>query len=74
LRHLEEQMEDLSARRSALEQVLADPALYEAEAKPRLLAILGEKRRLDAAIEETEAAWVEAGERLERESPRPREA
>jgi ATP-binding cassette subfamily F protein 3 len=65
LQRLEEQLETLSARRATLAQTLAAPELYEPGAKPRLLELLNEQRRVDAELEQTEAAWLETGEELE---------
>ena len=67
---LETRLNALAVRREDLEQALARPALYELAAKPRLLELLEEKRRLDAELEETESAWLDAGEELEREEAR----
>ena len=64
---LEARLAALAASREALEGVLARPALYDPTEKRRLLEILEEKRRVDTALEETEAAWLQAGEELERE-------
>jgi ATP-binding cassette subfamily F protein 3 len=68
LRKLEEQLEAVSARRETLEQELGEPALYEPDAKTRLLELLGEKQRLDAELDRIESAWMEAGEELERQA------
>jgi ATP-binding cassette subfamily F protein 3 len=63
---LEARLAALASRRADLEQALATRAIYEPLEKPRLLGLLDEKRRLDAELEETESAWLEAGEELER--------
>ena len=65
LGELEAQVETLSERRDALERELADPALYAADAKPRLLAVMDEKRRVEAQLTEAEEAWLGVGEELE---------
>jgi len=67
---LEARLAGLAARRDELERVLAGAALYDPTEKPRLLEILDEKRCVDTALEEAEAAWLEAGEELEREEAR----
>jgi ATP-binding cassette subfamily F protein 3 len=67
---LETRLNALAVRREDLEQALARPALYEPAAKRRLLELLEEKRRLDAELEATESAWLDAGEELEREEAR----
>ncbi|MBV5272973.1 MAG: ABC transporter ATP-binding protein, partial [Lamprocystis purpurea] len=46
LKALEQQCEVLTARRTALATALADPELYAADAKPRLLSLLEEQRRV----------------------------
>ena len=56
LQRLEQQLETLSEQREQLDQELAVPALYEPEAKPRLLALMEDKRRID-----TEARRYRAG-------------
>ena len=65
LQKLEEQLDRLATRRAALEAALADPDLYEAEGKPRLLKLLADKQQLDAEQETIETAWLEASESLE---------
>jgi len=65
LRKLEDQLDRLATRRAALEAELADPALYEAEGKLRLLRLLANKQQLDAEQEEVETAWLEASEAME---------
>jgi ATP-binding cassette subfamily F protein 3 len=66
LKKLEAHLADLTARHGELERELAEPALYEPSAKDRLLELLAQKQRMDADLEETETAWLEAGEELER--------
>ena len=65
LQTLETRLAALSARHGELERELAAPELYEPSAKDRLLALLEQKHRLDADLEQTEAAWLETGEELE---------
>ncbi len=65
LQQLETQIDRLATRRVALEAALADPGLYEAEGKPRLLKLLADKQQLDAEQEEAETAWLEASEAME---------
>jgi ATP-binding cassette subfamily F protein 3 len=62
---LEAEVERLAAERDALEQTLADPALYTDAAKPRLLGLLADKQRIDAALEQAEADWLDAAAELE---------
>ncbi len=65
LKRLEQQLETLSEQGKQLDQALADPALYEPDAKPRLLALMEDKRRVDAELAEIEQAWLTVGEELE---------
>lgn len=65
LKGLEQRLDTLTARRDRMDQQLADSALYEPEAKPRLLALMDDKRRLDAELESLELEWLSAGEALE---------
>jgi ATP-binding cassette subfamily F protein 3 len=62
---LEAEVERLTTERDALEQRLADPALYTDDAKPRLLMLLGDKQRIDADLERAEADWLDAAAKLE---------
>jgi ATP-binding cassette subfamily F protein 3 len=68
IQKLEARMDALSERRNQLELELARPELYEADGKPRLLSLITEKQHLDAELEQTETAWMEAGEELERQT------
>jgi ATP-binding cassette subfamily F protein 3 len=68
---LEARLAALTHTRDELERALASPEVYEPAGKARLLELLGEKQRIDADLEETECAWLETGEELER---REREA
>jgi len=45
---------------------LAAGDLYEASAKPRLLGLLEDKRRLDEELDAVEGAWLDTSETLER--------
>jgi ATP-binding cassette subfamily F protein 3 len=67
LKALEERLAELTGRRDELERALAAPELYDTGGKARLLELLGEKQRIDVDLEETECAWMETGEELERQ-------
>jgi len=67
LKALEERLAELTGRRDKLETALASPELYDTGEKARLLELLGEKQRIDADLKETECAWMETGEELERQ-------
>jgi ATP-binding cassette subfamily F protein 3 len=49
-----------------LEEALADPAVYQDDAKDRLKSLLVDRGRVDRILIEVEAGWMAAGERLER--------
>ncbi len=65
LKQLEETLNALHQEQTGLEAELARPELYEEAAKQRLMALMEHKRELDRRTEETEEAWMEAGEALE---------
>ena len=65
LDRLERRLETLSKQRDQLDQKLADGALYESDAKPRLLALMDDKRQLEAELEAVEHDWLATGEALE---------
>ena len=67
LKSLEQRLDHLTTRHRDLEQRLAEASLYAPEHKARLLALLEEKRQLDADLEAAETDWLEAGEALERQ-------
>lgn len=58
-------MDKLAATKLRLEEQLADPELYQADAKPRLQALLLEKAGVEKALADAETAWLEATETLE---------
>ena len=51
--------------RQGLEQQLGDPGLYQPSEQQRLQELLLEKARLDQAVADAEALWLEASETLE---------
>lgn len=61
----EKQMEKLSAQLTQIEQQLADSDLYEAKNKEKLTALLSEQVQCKKALEEVEAEWLNAQEKLE---------
>jgi ATP-binding cassette subfamily F protein 3 len=63
IKRLEEQMAKLNARKAALEQQLADPALYQDRAK--LEPLLMDQAYLAKELEELEAEWLEKQAALE---------
>jgi ATP-binding cassette subfamily F protein 3 len=66
LQELDRRLAALATRRSELEHALAAGDLYEASAKPRLLGLLEDKRRLDEELDAVEGAWLDTSETLER--------
>ncbi|NKI35331.1 ATP-binding cassette domain-containing protein [Wenzhouxiangella sp. XN79A] len=58
-------MERLEARRSEVQQILTDPALYEAERADELQQLLAENGELTSRLEALEREWMEAEEALE---------
>ncbi|MCF7985656.1 MAG: ATP-binding cassette domain-containing protein, partial [Thiohalocapsa sp.] len=65
LQALERKIESLTTERERFEQSLADPSLYTDDAKPKLLALLADKQRVDTDLHAAEAQWLDAGEQLE---------
>lgn len=63
---LEKQMEKLGSTLAAAEEKLSDQALYNPERKAELNECLQTQSQAKSALEETEMAWLEAQEELER--------
>jgi ATP-binding cassette, subfamily F, member 3 len=64
VKKLEGEMNRLSGALKALEEKLADPALYDGDG-PEIAGLLKEQGQLQQALAETEEAWLEAQEALE---------
>lgn len=64
-RELEAEIDRLSREQSALEHCLADPTLYQPEAKSKLQEALQQQVKIAKALAEAEAAWLTAWEDLE---------
>jgi ATP-binding cassette subfamily F protein 3 len=62
---LEQQMEKLSAELAAVEEKLADSALYDISRKADLTLCLQQQSQAKSALEETEMTWLDAQEQLE---------
>jgi ATP-binding cassette subfamily F protein 3 len=62
---LEQQMEKLGAELAAVEEQLADSALYDISRKADLTACLQKQSQAKSALEETEMTWLDAQEQLE---------
>ena len=65
VKKLESELDKLHQRSEALESELADPALYESSQAERLKTLTIEHRNLKQKLDETEEAWMQAGEALE---------
>lgn len=59
-------MDKLHQQLQELETALADTTLYEATNKDRLKNLLQQQADYKAELEQTELAWLEASEQLER--------
>ncbi len=62
---LEQQMEKLGAELAAVEEQLADSALYDISHKAELTDCLQKQSQAKSALEETEMTWLDAQEQLE---------
>ncbi|CAM3892435.1 ABC transporter ATP-binding protein [Serratia silvae] len=62
---LELQMDKLGAELAAVEEQLADSALYDISRKADLTACLQKQSQAKSALEETEMTWLDAQEQLE---------
>ncbi|HXH71437.1 MAG TPA: ATP-binding cassette domain-containing protein, partial [Mariprofundaceae bacterium] len=65
IKQLEQQMEKLQARKEKLAAELADPALYEAAQKQRLLTLSTEHRQVESDLSAIEEEWMLVSEELE---------
>jgi len=61
----EKELDKLVEHSAKLEKQLADPDIYLDENKEALKSLLLKKRDVDASVEKTEAAWLEASEEYE---------
>ncbi|PWQ94622.1 ATP-binding cassette domain-containing protein [Leucothrix arctica] len=61
----EKELDKLIEQSAALEKQLADPDIYLDENKEALKSLLLKKRDVDAGVEKTEAAWLDASEEYE---------
>ncbi|MDP2903048.1 MAG: ATP-binding cassette domain-containing protein [Methylovulum sp.] len=65
LKNAELAVEKYHQEQRQLEQQLADPAIYAESEKAQLKKLMERKTQVDKALEEAEAAWMDAEERLE---------
>jgi len=64
LKKAEQAVEKFHQEQRQLEQQLADPAIYEESEKNRLKDVMARKVQVDKALEDAEALWLEAEEKL----------
>jgi ATP-binding cassette, subfamily F, member 3 len=64
LRKAEQAVEKYHQEQRQLEQQLADPAIYAESEKNRLKEVMARKLLVDKALEDAEALWLEAEEKL----------
>jgi ATP-binding cassette subfamily F protein 3 len=74
LSRAEEKLETLQVEQQTLQSQLADNALYQAENKDRLNALLAHKAEIDRQVEDAELAWLRAADALEQAENTPAEA
>jgi len=64
LKKAEQAVEKFHQEQRQLEQQLADPAIYQESEKNRLKDVMARKVQVDKALEDAEALWLEAEEKL----------
>jgi ATP-binding cassette subfamily F protein 3 len=64
LKKAEQAVEKFHQEQRQLEQELADPAIYQELEKNRLKDVMARKTQVDKALEDAEALWLEAEEKL----------
>ncbi len=67
LAEAERVVEKLHADQQCLQEQLADPEIYSAQATERLKKLLRQKAELDRALSEAESDWLQASEKLEQQ-------
>jgi len=65
IQQAEKALEKLQARQVQIETELADPSIYNAENKEKMLQLLQQKTEMDQQREEIEMQWLETSEELE---------
>ena len=61
----EKQVEKLHKQQETLQQLLADPSLYEDKNREQMLTLLRDKSNIDLALEQAETEWMAASEQIE---------
>jgi ATP-binding cassette, subfamily F, member 3 len=65
LKKVETAMAQRSEQKAAIDAALADPAIYEADNKPKLKTLLADQVECSRELEQLEAEWLELQEQLE---------
>ncbi|MDD4914802.1 MAG: ATP-binding cassette domain-containing protein [Methylococcales bacterium] len=65
VKQTEAAVEKFHLQQRAMEEQLADPAIYAEDSKERLKSLLVQKAQADAALEQAEIAWMTAEENLQ---------
>lgn len=65
IKQAENRLSKLEQQLTEIETKLADPSLYEEDAKDRLKKLLSQQADAKQALDETEAQWLELNEQLE---------
>jgi len=65
VKKLEQELDVLQQKKSALDAQLADPALYADAAPEQIKSLSIEQRQIEQALEQVEEAWMLASEELE---------
>jgi ATP-binding cassette subfamily F protein 3 len=65
LKKVEEQMSKRSAQKADIDTALADPAIYDADNKPKLKSLLADQVECTKELEALEGEWLELHEQLE---------
>jgi ATP-binding cassette subfamily F protein 3 len=64
LKKAEQAVEKFHQEQRQLEQLLSDPGIYDESKKNRLKEVMARKVQVDKALEDAEALWLEAEEKL----------
>ncbi|QGZ38787.1 ATP-binding cassette subfamily F protein 3 [Pseudoduganella flava] len=65
LKKVDDRIAQLTAQKSGIDAQLLDPAIYEADNKPKLKALLAEQAACAKELEQLEEEWLELHEQLE---------
>ncbi|OOY39716.1 hypothetical protein BOV90_07960, partial [Solemya velum gill symbiont] len=65
---LEKQLDDLNRQKSAIEEQMAEPGIYDEENKERLKQLIADNSSIEQQIATAEESWMEKLEELEAET------